>query len=530
MIDVAEENTQMPNAKKVDTLQDLIENFKTLINQSRLQEREFLIYNGKLQVDDHHVKSIEIKISFMQQYAQDFIILIIRDTTHRDLLVTLEETNKYKDQLLASVSHELRAPLNGNINLLESALQERSVPAKIKEGLLTPAVRSSKFLLHLINDILDMSQIKAQKLRLIFKSEKLQETLKDTLQLVELHAKKKGLQLYLNVHPEIIRSNIYTDHVRLSQIVLNLLNNAIKFTQKGSIVLSAMPTDDPMLVKISVQDSGMGMTQENIKKLFLDYTHIEFAERKEINPTGVGLGLSIAYNLAKLLGPSPQRGITVESVLSVGSTFSFLLENKIERLETQDVLTNKSGSDKSSRFIADELETFEPKNIPRLSQTFSINALSQHILSNINNEKPTQCTCAKILIVDDNPFNTMAFDAVLGALNFKCDSVFNGQSAIEKVLERQTTVCGSNCNPYHIIFMDQEMPGMNGSETVEEIRKLQVQGLVSPMKIVGCTAHGSTEEVERFMEAGLDMCIHKPITAIEIQKILKDEDLSSPSP
>jgi len=184
-----------------------------------------------------------VKISYIQQYDREYIILIICDTTQRDLLVRFEDNNKYKDQLLASVSHELRTPLNGNINLVESALHDKSVPEKVKERLLAPVLRSSKFLLHLINDIRDMSQIKAQKMRLIFKNSNLHETLKDTVQLVELHVKKKGLELEMNIHPDV-RESFCTDHVRLSQIILNLLNNAIKFTQKGAIVLSAPPSDD----------------------------------------------------------------------------------------------------------------------------------------------------------------------------------------------------------------------------------------------------------------------------------------------
>jgi len=101
-----------------------------------------------------------VKISFVQHFENYYIILIIRDTTQRDLLVALEETNKYKDQLLASVSHELRAPLNGNINLVESAVNSPKISDCLKESLLIPALRSSQFLLHIVNDILDMSQIK----------------------------------------------------------------------------------------------------------------------------------------------------------------------------------------------------------------------------------------------------------------------------------------------------------------------------------------------------------------------------------
>ena len=509
------------NSQRVNDLRDLIQNFKGIIKDLNLQERQFLIYNGKLRVEAHHTKSIEIKISFIQQNNKEYIILIIRDTTQRDLLVTLEDNNKYKDQLLASVSHELRAPLNGNINLVESAIQNISVPDNIKERLLTPALRSSKFLLHLINDILDMSQIKAHKLRLTFKPGKLADTLQDTLQLVELQAKKKGIELCFVIHPDV-QSTLCTDHVRLSQIVLNLLNNAIKFTQKGSIILSAAPAEDLACTKISVQDSGIGMTKEDTKKLFSDYTHIEFSGRADINPTGVGLGLSIAYNLAKLLGPKGQKGILVESVPGIGSNFSFLVENKDEQLDQE--FAAKKASDKSQTAVPDELRCIEPRIFPKLHKSFSTNLIigsseKPPILDAIGNSK---CACSKILVVDDNPFNIMAFEAVLGSLNFKCDTVFDGHTAIDKILDRQRTFCGIHCRPYSVVFMDQEMPGLTGSETVQEIKKLQVQGLVPPMKIIGCTAHGSGEEVEKFMESGIEMCIQKPITVSELQKILKE--------
>jgi len=524
MLEPTTENL-LRNDQRIDSLEELIKNFKNIVKTTHLQQRRFLIFNGKLKTEDHHAKSIEIKISYLHQYEREFIILIIRDTTQRDLLVTLEDNNKYKDQLLASVSHELRAPLNGTINLVESAVNDKNMPDLVRETLLTPALRSSKFLLHIINDILDMSQIKVQKLRLIFRSAKLEETLKEALQLVEVQAKKKGVELSLVMHPDIQGILFSTDHLRLSQIVLNLLNNAIKFTQKGSIVLLAEPTvNDPNLIKISVQDSGMGMTQENIKKLFSDYTHIEFAERKEVNPTGVGLGLSIAYSLAKLLGPKGQSGITVESAIDKGSTFSFIIENKEEQIDPQDILLKKPLSDKSQGAgVPDEFGASEPK-VPH--QCFVVNPLFKPNKRNIplSSSKTSKCTCPKILVVDDNPFNTMAFEAVLGSLSFKCESVFDGHAAIEAILKRQQSFCGGNCKPYQVVFMDQEMPGLTGSETVQEIKRLQAQGMVPPMSIIGCTAHGSAEKVERFMKSGIDSCIHKPITANELKSILRNQD------
>jgi len=494
----------------MNSLQDLIENFKTLAREANLQERQFLIYNGKLKTEDNQAKSIEIKVSYLQQHNTEYMVLNIRDTTQRDLLVTLQDNNKYKDQLLASVSHELRAPLNGNINLVESAIADKGVPQDIKERLLTPAVRSSKFLLHLINDILDMSQIKAQKLRLIFKSEKLLETLKNTMQLIEVQAKRKKIELTLAIHPEV-QGSLCTDHVRLSQIVLNLLNNAVKFTHKGSIVLSAIPTEDLNCVKISVRDSGIGMNKEDTHKLFSDYTHIEFADRASVNPTGIGLGLSISANLARLLGPKDQQGILVESVINQGSTFAFLIENKGEG---NPVLEK---SEEESCEVVHELQPVtKPPLMPRAMTAFSTALFIQADL------KKLKCVCPKVLIVDDNPFNTMAFETILGSLDVKCESVFSGRSAIERIFEREKGPCGDSCKAYQVIFMDQEMPEMTGSEAVKEIRRLQSENLISKeKKIIGCTAHGSNAEVEKFMKAGLEMCIHKPITPLEIQNILR---------
>ena len=179
---------------------------------------------------------------------------------------------------MVSVSHELRAPLNGNINLVESTLNSPKIPETLKETLLVPAVRSSKFLLHMINDILDMSQIKEKKLRLTFGPRGLKETLNSATQLVELQTKKKGLKLQIELDP-ILPQEFCTDHMRVSQIVLNLLNNAIKFTTEGRVTLSAAPMEGtPSCIKVPVKDSGIGISQENQQKLFSNYTHIEFAE------------------------------------------------------------------------------------------------------------------------------------------------------------------------------------------------------------------------------------------------------------
>lgn len=143
------------------SIQDLIQTFGGLVQTNNIEEKYFVIFNGKIKKENFSGRSIEIKLSYVKQNDNRFIILLIRDTTQRDLVLTLDATNKYKDHLLASVSHELRTPLNGNINLLEVAISEESVPKNTKNNLLIPALKSSMFLLNIINDFLDFSQIKA---------------------------------------------------------------------------------------------------------------------------------------------------------------------------------------------------------------------------------------------------------------------------------------------------------------------------------------------------------------------------------
>ena len=510
-------NESEPNFSEVRTLQDLIAKFPELVRSKHLQERQFLVYNGKFQGETHQPeKSIEMKISFVKHYKNDYIILIFRYTTQRDLLFTLKETNKYKDQLLASVSHELRAPLNGNINLIEGAVNLAQIPESIKETLLIPALRSSKFLLHIINDILDMSQIKEKKLRLVFQSEDLKETLKTASQLVEFQAKKKGLELLIELDSELPQ-NFCTDHLRVSQIVLNLLTNAVKFTNQGTVKLIASRVPRTSSVKISVKDTGIGISQENLKKLFSSGALMDAEDREKMNPHGVGLGLNIASNLVQLLAPQSHKEINVVSTPEQGSTFTFVLENKLDNLERSDHHNSYEVAEEPSFFA--QPRVFQKKQIVTSSPCSSsskIEKFGPEFLVNL-------CSCPKVLIVDDNPFNILALETILRSLQIKFDSVFNGKSALQKLLSHKNKTCGKDCKSYSVVFMDQEMPEMSGAETVREIKKLQGQNMVSSdIRIIGCTAHKGKEEIERFLAVGLENCIFKPVSITMIKDALKE--------
>ena len=518
-----ENNNNNASFLRFDVLEDFISNFPNVIKLKNLQEGQFLIYNGKLKIENQQQdKSIEVKISFVQHYENDYIVLIFRDTTQRDLLLTLEETNRYKDQLLASVSHELRAPLNGNINLIEGAVNSPKIPEDVKESLLTPALRCSKFLLHIINDILDMSQIKQKKLRLGFNSADLKETLTSAAQLVEFQAKKKGIELQVDLDPNLPR-DFCTDHLRLSQIVLNLLSNGIKFTREGMIKLTTMPINGGSWVKIMVEDSGIGISHENLKKLFVNYTHIEFEERQISNPTGVGLGLNIASNLVELLAPKDHPNLSVVSNVNQGSTFTFFIENKERMLEGQREIEGSENScehDVAEEFAGAPHPTFFSK-LKTLNSSISVVSVKSEP------EITVKCLCPKVLIVDDNAFNIMALETILGSLDIKCDSVYSGPDAIKKLLALQDHTCGKECKAYSVIFMDQEMPEMSGADTVREIKRLQSENLVPlAMRFIGCTAHKAKEEVDKFLASGLDSCIYKPVSLAMIKDILKGSILA----
>ena len=227
----------------------------------------------------------------------------------------------------------------------------------------------------------------------------------------------------------------------------------------------------------------------------------------------------------KLLGPKRSKGIAVESTPNQGSTFSFVIENKEENFDLQDGNGMKKPPSDKSQGVPEEILVTESNLVSRLQRSFSANFLT-NIQDRISTDSlMPKCKCSKILIVDDNPFNTMAFETILDSLGVKCEVVYEGKTALERIQGRQKDVCQcgkQQCKQYKMIFMDQEMPGMTGSETVREIKNLQRLKLVDSMRIIGCTAHGSKEEVDKFLASGIDQCIHKPISAVLVKKLLDE--------
>lgn len=318
-----------------------------------------LVYRGKWDKGESFQQTVEIKISQVLFHEKRSLLVVIRQAPEFQLLNQLEQASKYKDDILASVSHELRTPVNSNINLLDEAIKSNDVPMDIKMNLLHPALKSGKLLLNLVNDILDISQIREKKLRLVSQVVDLRTVLQECHYLFEHQCKLKKLEFTLTVDRQI-PAKIRTDPNRLTQIVLNLLSNAYKFTSKGLIRLYAN-LDVDGLVKIGVTDTGMGIKKEDIGKLMKKFEKIDLGGLESENSTGAGLGLSIANSLAILLGPKniQRGGLKFESEWGSGTTAWFILKSrKVFRNESSSNTTRMRAASGDS--LATDREALQP--------------------------------------------------------------------------------------------------------------------------------------------------------------------------
>ena len=315
---------------------------------------------NKLPVDDNIYltfdgfygnRSIELRMVSTFFEGKKCLMMIILDTTQRDLIIKLEQNDKYKNMILSTVTHELRNPLNSSMSMLQLAVDNESISNKIKDELLHPSLRSLGILANLINDILDYSQIQANKLKLVFQYVDLRDLIYDVCLLVETQCYRKGLKLRVYIDPEI--PEIFkTDPNRLTQILMNLLSNSLKFTKTGSIKISVKIKDKIQgLITIAVSDSGIGIKAEDIPNLFQEYCKLDLGKNANINVMGCGLGLNISQKLAKCLGKEGDIdcGIQIESQVLKGTSFWFTIHDKREKsdnptnsfLELNDGLNNK---------------------------------------------------------------------------------------------------------------------------------------------------------------------------------------------
>ena len=381
----------------------------------------------------------------------------------------IEKLNEQQNSFFSSMSHEIRTPISTIIGLNEMTMREKSLPTEVMENTLN-IQNASKMLLSLINDLLDMSKIQSGKMEIV---ETEYDTSRMLSEITNLHwnrAMEKNLSFDIEVGDNI-PPVLYGDENRIKQIIVNLLSNAIKYTDEGSVILrfgGEKTGDDKFLLTVEVEDTGMGIRKENIQYLFDAFRRVEGEETKNIE--GTGLGLSIAKQLTDLMGGT----ITVNSIYTKGSVF---------RLEIpQGIVADENAKFKSPNLLKHEK--------PEYQHTF---------------EAPK----AAVLVVDDNDMNRIVCRKLLRETRVKVDLAESGRECLEKTRE----------NHYDAIFMDHEMPQMDGIETLQKIRQ-QTDGLCRETPIVALTANAGSDRDAFYLERGFSAYLSKPIQSSRLESIL----------
>ena len=503
---------RMTNAKWREVITHFI-NKSNVFDENK--DGKFLVFYGSMINSNGDKKTFEIKFSVKNFDHTASYLMIFSDITERVNVTTLKETINYKNQLLASVSHELRTPLNGNINFIQSAIDDPLTTQTCRERLLIPALRSAKYLLTLINDILDFSQMNASHLRLVPVKKSLVGTIKEAMSLIELQALRKKLYLKLVVPSPQWDTQITTDHNRLLQIIANLLSNALKFTVQGGITVHVKP-ESKVRYQITVEDTGIGIKEEDKEKIFKQYGKIDHGKNNTLNAQGVGLGLIISDALARKLATtidSEGPGISFESEFGKGAKFFFTI------IDQEEPLSSSRTTLSSERLtIPTELHT-EQSILRRVAKDFTLkqSAILEYTMRN----STIPCTCPQILVADDDAFNQASLEAIMQSLKLQVESCYNGEEVLSKLRERDEKICSPSCQPFKMIFLDVNMRVMDGIECTKRLKKLFEENPEMKCPIIGCSGHVDEKDKKKALTAGMDDYCTKPISKAKIMELLK---------
>ena len=412
--------------------------------------------NGEIYPEYLNISAVRDKDEMITHYIAHFMDITTQKENEENLRKArqdAEASNESKSRFLASMSHEIRTPMNAVLGILDllkdTTLTERQLT------LVSTAHDSGELLMTIINDILDFTKMDIDEKVLQTSEFDLHHLLKSCMSLLKHLSDKKSLQLNIEAAEDLPRF-VKGDPDRIQQILINLINNAIKFTEKGSINVIAKlhsSNEDKLFLRFKISDSGIGIHENNQAVLFDEFTMVDQTHSRKYE--GTGLGLAICKRLVTLMNGT----IKVHSELGKGSTFEFTLElEKVDEKNIHDTLINK-----------------------------------QAMMPNEN---------TRILLAEDNLANQMVIKSILEFAKMDVDVVANGIEALQAVKDKS----------YEIVLMDISMPEMDGMSATKEIRSLPSPQ--SDIPIIALTAHTLSGDKERFLAAGMNDYLSKPINRI----------------
>ena len=379
-----------------------------------------------------------------------------------------EQANRAKSDFLANMSHEIRTPINAIMGMNEMILRQsddyeiRKFSMNIKSA--------SRTLLSIINDILDFSKIEAGKMEIVYAPYDMVVFINDVVNMIEIKAKQKQLDFQLEIDNEL-PSVLLGDEVRNRQIIVNILNNAVKYTKQGSVKFTVLgiKEENVFTLKMQVTDSGIGIKEENLSKLFGDFQRLDLEQNRNIE--GTGLGLAITHKLVEQMNGH----IEVSSKYGKGSVFTVYLTQEI----------------KDGKPIGDFKQEFEAmaKHEERYREKFV-------------------APDAKVLVVDDNEMNLAVVKALLKNTKVQITTCMSGAECLEVVKEEY----------FDVILLDHMMPEMDGIETLAKLKKSNNKCMLTP--VIALTANAIEGAKAKYINAGFTNYLAKPIEGAELENML----------
>jgi len=427
----------------------LFNDFNHMVNQIRH-------YQDELEEYKHHLEDkVESRTKALETMNSQLEVAIAQ----------AEQANQLKSRFLANMSHEIRTPLTAIMGFTEQLLHSNKTSGDALH--LSTILRNSKHLLELINNILDLSKIEAEKLAVEKEPLDIVQLVHDIDSIIRPLSQEKKLNCNINFHlplPRIINS----DGTRLKQILINIASNAVKFTEQGLISLDITYDSDSQLIEFAIQDSGIGMSEHEVERVFKPFEQADATTTRRFG--GTGLGLCISKNLAQLLGGD----VYVQSTLGKGSCFSVQIACNLA-----------TNSDFPPVMLTEQSQLAPEKD---LQLSFAQNSFD-----------------ANILVAEDNPDNQVLIKLLLQTWGLEPDIANNGAEAVEMAL----------VNDYQLIIMDMQMPVMGGLEATQMLRHAAYDG-----PIIALTANVMKHDVNTYLQAGCDEALAKPIDKDALESVL----------